>query len=532
MKTNIGESGVGKDQGVGASVENIKINDNPIEELVESTESTGLDETTKLTKSAESNDLIASEDSAEDKKPSKKIRNTIIACIVGVLLIFGGVLLGLVLSGNAPWQNAVAKILDVTPTDMENGIISENTHFLVKVENGSVEKVRNAIYLEPAIDYEIKEVQVGSEYEIIPSSTLADNTLFNIDSVNGDVISYKWAFQTKDDLSVSSIYPANGAGFVSVNSVIEFSFSYPNIDGIEKHFSISPQVEGTLEKLAHSWRFTPSSPLASDTTYEITISAGLSYGDEVMKKDFHSSFSTFTQTVPSSSIKSKGITLDGVSTFTESENPIVAFSSSDKEYFYNASYVTIKQIANADAFIEHLKGEQVEMTTLGDYTFDKIDNGSYSDKHIILDRTLLTGYYVFYFKSDAGQNLYTTDIEINNLAAYAFESERDAIVWVAENGELRSGVKVNFKGKDYETGDNGLLSISGISDYSDNLDYLKIGDGDQPLVIALKNFRNDLYPQGFIYTDRPLYTPNDTIQVWGYVPLQFSKMHLNWVILA
>lgn len=523
MKTNIDESGVGKDQSADASVENIKINDNTVEELVEPVEPTGSYETAEPTKPAKSNDLTASEDSTEDKKPLNKKRNIIIACIVGVLLIFGGVLLGLVLSGNAPWQNTVAKILDVIPTDMENGIIGENTHFLVKAENGSVEKIRNAIYLEPAIDYEIKEVQAGSEYEIIPSSTLADNTLFNIDSVNGDVISYKWAFQTKNDLSVSSIYPANGAGFVSVNSVIEFSFSYPNIDGVEKHFSISPQVEGTLEKLAHSWRFTPSSPLASDTTYEITISAGLSYGDEVMKKSFHSSFSTFTQTVPSSDIKSKGITLDGVSTFTESENPVVAFSSSDKEYFYNASYVTIKQVANADDFIEHLKGEQVEMTTLGDYTFEKIDSGGYLNKHIILDRTLLTGYYVFYFKSDAGQNLYTTDIEVNNLAAYAFESERDAIVWVAENGELKSGVKVNFKGKDYETGENGLLSISGISDYSDNLDYLKIGDGSQPLVIALKNFRNDLYPQGFIYTDRPLYTPNDTIRVWGYVPLQFFK---------
>lgn len=522
MDTNIDKSGVGKDQTVDAPAEDIKITDNTIEESVESEVPAEPEVFSEPEIPSEPIKPVVSDKSTEGEDPSKKKRNIIIACVVGAILILGGVLLGLVLSGNAPWQNKVAKILDVTPTEMDNGIIGENTHFLVKAENGSVEKIRNAIYLEPAIDYEIKEVRAGSEYEIIPATTLADNTLFNIDSVSGDVISYKWAFQTKNDLSVSRIYPANGAGYVSENTVIEFSFSYPNIDGVEDHFSISPQVEGKLEKLEHSWRFTPSSPLAVDSTYEITITAGLTYGDEVMKKDFHSSFSTFTEITPSSNIKSKGITLDGVSTFTESENPVVEFANSDRDLFAAASYVTVGQIANADDFINHLRGEQVEITTLGDYAFEKVDAGS-RGKFAVLDQTLLSGYYTFSFKADNGQNLYTADIEVNNLAAYAFESERDAIVWVAENGELKSGIKVNFKGKDYETGENGLLSISNISDYSENLDYLKIGNNGQPLVIALKNFKNDLYPRGFIYTDRPLYTPNDTVKIWGYVPLQFFK---------
>ena len=514
MDTNA-NSGVGDGQSVNTPVETIK----PIETIEEA-------KPVEPTKPVESTEPI------EKKKHLKNIfaksnpnykRNRIITCIVIVLLVCGGAFLGLVLSGNAPWQTAAAKILSVTPTEIENGIISENTHFIIKSENGSVEKIRDAIYLEPAIDYEIKELKAGSEYEIIPASTLANNTLFNIDSVSDDVISYKWAFQTKNDLSVSKIYPANGANYVSENTVIEFSFSYPNIEGVEKHFSISPQVSGTLEKLEHSWRFTPETPLEADTTYEITISAGLAYGDEVMKKDFHSSFSTFSHPVASSDVQSKSITLDGVSTFNESENPVVAFEYSDRELFYNASYIIIEQAANADDYIKHLNGEQIETTGLGNFEFEKVDNGTYDGKYAILSQTLPTGYYIFYFKSDAGQNLYVADIEVNNLDAYAFESERDAIVWVAENGELKSGVKVSFKGKDYETGENGLLSISNISDFSNSLDYLKIGDSEQPLVIALKNFKNDLYPKGFIYTDRPLYNSNDIIKIWGYVPLQFFK---------
>lgn len=489
-------------------------------------------------KSSEDTSVISTQTSTLDHEPEQRKRhfrdffskmnphykrNRVIASFTSVFLVCGIVVLALIISGLAPWQLRKTKILSVAATDIKNGVIGENTHFIVKSEGGSVEGVRNAIYLEPAIDYDIAEIKAGSEYEIIPTSKLADNTLFNIDSVSGDVISYKWAFQTKNALSVSRIYPANGANYVSENSMVEFSFSYPNIEDVDKHFSITPEVPGKLEKLDYSWRFVPSSPLAADTTYEITITAGLSYGDEIMAKDFHSSFSTFSHAVASSDVKSKGITLDDLSSFTENERPVIAFGYDDKESFYNSSKVAVEQVVNPDEYIKHLRGEQVETTSVGEYSFEKIDDGTNREKHAVLNQTLPSGYYILYFKSDEGQNLFMADVEVNNLAAYAFESERDALVWVAENGQLKQGVKVNYKGKDYETGENGLLSITDISDFSENLDYLKIGNNEQPLIIALKNFKNNIYPRGFIYTDRPLYNATDTIKVWGYVPLQFFK---------
>ncbi len=415
------------------------------------------------------------------------------------------------------------KILSIEPTDLKDGILSENSHFIVKAENASPESIRSSIYLEPAIDYHIKENIKGSEYEIIPASRLADNTIFNVDTVEDETITYKWAYQTKNKLSVSKIYPANGANYVSENSVIEFSFSYPDIQDVSDHFSITPQIAGTLEKLDFSWRFTPSEPLNKDTTYEITISAGLKYGDQKMTEDFHSSFSTFEHGIVSSSTKNQNITLDGVSIFTESESPIIVFNRNEREYLDNAAYVSVERIDTADAYIKYLQGERVDTAEVGNYDFEKTAINNYGYSSAILTQTLPAGYYIFNFKSDNGQNLYTADVEISNLDAYAFESERDVLVWVAQDGELKSGVKVIFKNKDYETGDNGLLVINDVSDYSDKLDYLKIGNSDQPLVVALKNFRNNNYPRGFIYTDRPLYMPTDTIKIWGYVPLAFFR---------
>ncbi len=450
-------------------------------------------------------------------KRNRAILVAFTAAFIGIIIVVVAAIL------STTNGNQALSILNVVPTEIDDGILGSNSHFVVETEHGSVEKVRSAIYLEPAIDYEIKEVNPGSTYEIIPASSLADNTVFNVDSISNEVVAYKWAFQTKKDLSVSKIYPANGANYVSENTVIEFSFSYPNVENVTEHFSISPQVSGKLEQLERSWRFTPDSPLTANTTYEITISAGLTYGEETMTQDFHSSFSTFERSVASSDTKNKGITLDGVSVFTESENPVVVFDYSDRDYFYNSETIAIEKIDNVDDYIKHLQGEQITGTIIGNFNFEKSERTEYSEKLAILNQTLPTGYYVFHFKSADDQNLYTADIEVNNLAAYAFESERDVVVWAAENNELRPGIKVNYKNQDYETGENGLLTITNVSNFSDELEYLKIGNSEQPLAIALKNFKNDLYPRGFIYTDRPLYTPNDTIKVWGYIPLQFFK---------
>ena len=462
-------------------------------------------------------------DSAPAKKPAWK--KWLWAPVAIAIMILATVLI------KAPWRpnDAAAKILSVTPTDIDQNIIKNTTKFIVKTENGSVEKVKKALYLEPAIDYEINELAAGSEYEIVPATTLADNLVLNIDSTNGDAISYKWAFQTKKDLSVSKIYPANGANYVSENSVIEFGFSYPEIDGVEKHFSISPSIDGTLEKVDRVWRFTPSSPLASNSTYEIIITAGLSYGEETMTEDFHSSFSTYAHSTSSSNDKSNSISLDGVSTFTTSDFPVITFSYDNREQFDSSSHITVEQIATADEFISYLKGESAPSTTvLRDFPFEKVEKNEYGTRSTVMSETLPEGYYIFKFKSAEGTTLYTANVQINNLAAYAFESERDLLVWVAENGALASGVTINFRGQDYTTGENGVLKIENISNYSTDLDYLKIGsDHALPLVTAIINYKNDLYPRGFIYTDRPLYKSTDTIQVWGYIPLAFFKDEPN-----
>ena len=461
-----------------------------------------------------------------EKSDGRKFRFLFVLEVALILALC--VLVGFVIAGKAPWQQGETKILGVEATDVVDGVVKPGSHFLVKAENGSVETVRKAIYLEPAIDYEIVEKSAGSEYEIVPSSNLEDNIVLNIDAVSNEVIAYKWAFQTKKELSVTKVYPANGATYVAKNSVIEFTFSYPDVEDVESHFSINPKVDGKLTRNGRVWRFTPSSPLAENASYEITISAGLKYGEEIMKTDFRSSFSTYARANTSYNNNNLGLTLDNTYVFTESEAPVIPFT--DVNAFNDSTKLTVYKFNNPDDYIKFVQEGKGEGEKVGDYTFRKVSenaNEYYATRLAMLNNTLPTGYYVLRFMNASEQNTYTTNIQINNINAYALETERDVLVWTAKDGQLASDVDVKYKDKDYKTDGDGLLIIKDVSDFSEKINYLKIGGSNQPLVIAIENFENDLYPSGFIYTDRLLYKPTDTVRVWGYVPIKFFRDYPN-----
>ncbi len=474
---------------------------------------------------------FSNESDADDAEKPYRTRpewqTVLISAFAAIMMFFGGAaIISLISRGNLSGfaalfsEDTSLKIVGVTPTKQENDILSNDSHFIISTENGSIEELRKTLVLDPAVDYDLVEKSAGLEYELIPASTISDNIVVNVNSVKNGVASYKWAFQTKKALSVSKIYPANGASYVDPNSYIEFNFSYPEVEDAEKHFKISPNVEGSFSKTSRGWRFSPKQPFAADTTYEITITAGLTYGEEIMTSDFHSSFSTFSHAVTSSNDTDRYITYDTISTFTESQTPIIVVYG---DAYDNAAKFNVEKIASADEFIRHLNGESVSGESLGEKRFQKIDgDADYSRTgSLVLNETLPIGYYIFHLQSEEGQNLLTANVQVNNLAAYAFESERDVIFWVAEDGELKSDININYKGKDYKTGDNGLLKLNDVTNFSNAIDFAKVGNSDTPLIVGLKNFKNDLYPTGFIYTDRPLYKPTDTIKVWGFVPLSF-----------
>ena len=62
-------------------------------------------------------------------------------------------------------------------------------------------------------------------------------------------------------------------------------------------------------------------------------------------------------------------------------------------------------------------------------------------------QTLPKGYYVAIIKSKKGKELFNCPIQISDISAYAMETERDALVWVAQGNDLVSNINVEYNGK-------------------------------------------------------------------------------------
>ena len=72
--------------------------------------------------------------------------------------------------------------------------ISNNETFVIKTSVANEEIVRNHLYVEPAVNYEIKEIN-SKEYEVALKNVPSD-TLVNLSLVKDEVKSYSWAFQS------------------------------------------------------------------------------------------------------------------------------------------------------------------------------------------------------------------------------------------------------------------------------------------------------------------------------------------------
>ncbi len=114
-------------------------------------------------------------------------------------------------------------------------------------------------------------------------------------------------FVTMGALSVSQVFPSDGAADIANNAVITVIFNRPVVPltiaeeqaGLPQPLEFSPAVEGEGEWVNTSvYAFRPSRPLKSGTTYQVTIQAGLQ--DAAQKTTMSESYTWSFQTAPAS----------------------------------------------------------------------------------------------------------------------------------------------------------------------------------------------------------------------------------------
>ena len=413
-------------------------------------------------------------------------------------------------------ENYKFSIVDIKSKSEGNYIDSTET-FIITTENGTKEDLQKHLYIEPALNYTIEQNK-KNEYSVTVND-IPSNTLVNLNYVNNEIVDYKWAFQSTKDLQVTSTYPIDGASEISTYTTIEITLSYADVKNISKYFHISPEVNGKFEHIGRTWRFTPDTPLKPNTTYTIVVDKGYTNGEYTAEEAYKSSFATYTINTTSNENDERlgkyysSITQDKINTFLPTEKPIFRLNS---YYNYKPAHVSLSKFKNLDNFLSFLDNDlEFDITDLGEVSFQSIYKNAY-----VIDKTLEPGYYLENVTLSDNKTSFSIPIQVNELSAYALATNNDILVWVGSGDKLLEDINVKYNDNTIKTNKDGIAIVKNYSDRSKKLNYVYVGDKN-PLVVGVYNEDEIEYPEGFIYTDRPLYKNTDTINVWGYVPIKY-----------
>jgi hypothetical protein len=160
--------------------------------------------------------------------------------------------------------------------------------------------VEDALEISPVLGYEVS--WSAEQLTIVPSTGLREGTTYRVtigtDARDSAGIPLAQPFSFEFDtagapIEVTQLVPADGVEGLSPVSPIAVFFDReldPDAD-LDELFSIEPEVAGTLEvvvppgaaglqePVARLLRFQPSGALASNTTYRVTLAAGLAAAD-------------------------------------------------------------------------------------------------------------------------------------------------------------------------------------------------------------------------------------------------------------
>lgn len=407
----------------------------------------------------------------------------------------------------------------IEPTKLESGVIANNSEFTIYVEGDNVntEAVQKSVYVEPALDYTIEKTLNRNEYKLKFKQNIPDNTIVKLQYVKNQITQDSWAYQTSNKFSIVKTYPYNGATAVSKNTVIDIEFSYASVTDLEKNVKITPKTNGTWQHLGKIWRFIPKGVLENGKKYTVIVSKQITADEQNLENDYKFSFKIDDTNTEYAYYKN--ISMDGIITAKSNELVRINYDASSDTAIGKTE---IARFLSKEDFIEYIETTNYDKAA----KHEEIKYNNIKNQIIEFKQNLQKGYYVAIVKNYKGRELFNCPIQISDISAYAMETERDALVWVAQGNDLASNINVEYNGKTVKTDKQGIAKFEDIADGSEKVKYATVAG---ELVIGLFNFNLENYPQAYIYTDRPLYKNTDTINIWGVVPrkLFFKKIEEN-----
>jgi len=375
------------------------------------------------------------------------------------------------------------------------------------------------------------EAQPDNTFLLHFEENLTNNQIYNLIYQPPGRQAASHAFQTTDIFRITATSPANHTHGIPYNAGIEVTFSQPLAADFSTAFIIDPPAEGRFYERDNTFIFAPYS-LDFNTIYTVTITQGLaSVTGEVLAEDYTFSFTTQwgTATAPLFSISG-----NAYETFLPWDEVFIAINVS-RDFTGRDFYVSLYDLQTPENFIEagfypSITGHLIETFALELYEFES-DWQTFS--YLFLEQTLPVGYYLAEIRS-AQRDIdivLRKLIQVSALSVYSLSIAGESVFWVhdASTGQPANRAQIRIDGQAVTTSSDGI-AVTETTQNSRAIITIEYGS-HLPFAYTKPLFsRSNLLPSGrflsYMYTDRPNYRPNDTVDIFGVIKPRYGHAHL------
>jgi len=437
--------------------------------------------------------------------------------------------------------------------------VAQDSAFKITFENPVDQKmVKENLRIEPTVTYQLKKEAGGKTYRIIPGQQLAANTVykFAFDPSGKKQESLSWAFQTTGSFRLLSTLPRTETVGVPLNTGIEFTFTHDSfeVNTASKLIQITPKVEGRFEKHKKTLVFIPKS-LQPATLYTVTLKKGLNGPDdkEAIADDYIFRFETAAQNV--SDEKFVFYLESQVSEFNTGQVPTfpVSFASGagvprpniGLYRFPNAeSYGTaMKKLSELPFWStnsqEQFRQDLKKLIRVAGYETE-FNQASQYRSFLVLPEKVAAGYYLIEVK--AGDQVRQAIFQVSDLAAYRAQSQQQTMFWVNDitTQKPATGVQAWVNNKKLATADAEGVVLIDSQTTTNSASFALLKAGAKELLVPLNQELNPGSQDAitrqsywkYLYLDRELYLPGDTVHYWGVLtPRNQTKTPANELTL-
>lgn len=402
--------------------------------------------------------------------------------------------------------------------DNGNEIDTETTFTLTHQFPLEDNQVLEYLTIEPEVTYQVRTVDDTTK-RLTLSKALPGHTLVKFRYDDGTNL-YGQGFMTTESFRIRQVYPIEGSDDISIDSGIEVSFSKEVDSSVFNHIEIEPQLEVgyQLSQDKKTVQIIPKYGLELDTDYQISVDDQVTVEEEILEAGREWSFHTSSTEQTLRQV----IGEQWLNTVNLSEIPLIK-TQFDEQDDISVSLYPLKESVIEEALTETTTlGLQryIEEDHVGE-VFETVLNRVPSENWWELGEFEKVPNAGIYIARYGEKNNQFRLIQFTDYSGYITMDDTSVFVWMQHPEYDMKGRQVYINGKSVGTLDEqGVFSRD--FEVKEKTQYIaSVETEDAPVYLPvntreMNTYVGDMY-YSYVYTDRSIYLPTDTIEVFGYI---------------